>query len=173
MSYLETVETFAVNANDGTLRDECMGVYLVDKLENLGTFTTFGEHEEHFCLLSRVKTLGADDRTTTMRVLIDAFSYLFEFVGDNEELYTSAHGIHHLVKTEGRDVKHYVSVNHALPIFQYDVTRRDDENVANHDDTTERHIAILIDDGGDNVCSSRTSVIAQAQSDAASAEHRT
>ena len=91
MSYLETVEAFAVYADDGTLRDECMGVYLVDKLENLRTFTTLGEHEEHFCLLSRVETLRADDRTTTMRVLIDSLSYLFEFVGDNEELYTSAH----------------------------------------------------------------------------------
>lgn len=48
--HLYLVESFAVYTHYVTLRDEGVGVYLVDDSEYLDTFLTFGQHGEHTAL---------------------------------------------------------------------------------------------------------------------------
>ena len=45
--------------------------------------------------------------------------------------------------------------------MEYKVTGTDDEYIANHNHSSECHIFIFVNYGGDNICSSRTSVIVE------------
>ena len=46
-AHLETVKAFAIDADDGTLRDEGMGVNLVDDAEYHVALATLGQYKEH------------------------------------------------------------------------------------------------------------------------------
>ena len=102
-AYLEIVEAFAIDADDSTLRDKGMRIYLVDDAEYQVALPTLCQYEEHLDLLARIKALSIDDGTATMRLAVDAIAYLLVFVRDDEELYRAAGRFHNLVYTEGRD----------------------------------------------------------------------
>ena len=167
------VETFTIDTDDGTLRDKGVGVNLIDDLKDQTALATLGQHEEHLHVTTRIETLGIDDSTAAMGLTIDALTDLVVLVGDDEELHTATHGVHHLVDTEGRHIEHHIAVNDLLPVFQYEVGRGDDDDIADENDTAQRDVTVLVDDGRHDICSSRRTVGCQTQTYARATEYRT
>ena len=169
-AHLEVVEALAIDADDGALRDEGVRVDLVDELEDEVALAALAEHEEHLHVVAGVEAGGVDDGAAAMALLVDAVAYLLPAVADDEELNGAAHRVDHLVDAEGRDVEHDVAIEHLLEVAQHEVAARDDDDVADHDDASERHVAILVDDGGQDVGAARGAVAGQPQAHAAAAE---
>ena len=140
-------------------------------MEYLGTLAALGKHEEHFYFFATIEAVRVDGGASAMRIVVDTFANLLVFVGDDEKLHTSSHGIDHLVDTERRDVEHHIAVDDALPILQHEITARDDNHVAYQDDTPQRDVAILVDDGRHDIGTSRRAIRRESQSHTASAEH--
>ena len=93
-----------------------------------------------------------------MGLTIDALADLLVLVGDDEELHRTAPGVHHLVDTEGRHVEHHIAVDHFLPVFQHEVGRGDDDDITDQDDPSEGNVTVLIDDGRNDVRTSRRAI---------------
>ena len=125
MFHLEAVEAFAIDTDDGTLRNECRGVGIVDNLEDLCTLATLRQHKQHFHFLAGIEAMSIDHGATAV-ALVDASANLLIMIADDEELYASTHGIDDLVDTERRDIKHYIAIDDALPILQHEVGTGDD-----------------------------------------------
>ena len=170
-THLELVEAFAIDTNDGTLRDEGMRVNLVDDTEDEVALPALGQHKEHLHFLTGIKTVGIKHSTAAMGLTIDALAYLLIAVGNDEELDGLALGVDHLVDTESRNIEHHIAVDHLLPIAQHQVARGDDEDIAYHNDTPKRDVAILIDDGSNDIGAASRPVARQAQSHATTTEH--
>ena len=158
MLHLEAVEALTIDADDSALRYECRGVNLVDELKNLGTLAALCQYEEHLHFFATIETVRVNGGASAMRIVVDTFANLLVFVGDDEELHTSSHGIDYLVDTECGDVEHHIAVDDALPILQHEITARDDNHVANQDDTPQRDVAILVDDGRHDIGTTRRTI---------------
>ena len=168
--YLDMVEAFTVNTDDGTLRDESIRVDVLDEAEDGVGFPLFGQDEHHLDVQSRVHTDAVDDGYASVHVFIDVVPDFFIMLGDDEELDGLAVAVHNLVEDEAGDEHHHITVNHFFPIVEGKVAGADDDNIAAHDDTSQRNIAIFMYDGRDNICPSRTSIIGEGRADTASAE---
>ena len=90
-THLETVEALTIDTDDSTLRHKGMRIYIVDNTEDNLTLTTLCQHEEHLHVATGIESLGIYDSTSAMRLLIDTFTYLMIFLGDDEELYGTTH----------------------------------------------------------------------------------
>ena len=106
-----------------------------------------------------------------MRFTVDAVAYLLPTVADDEELYRPSHRVDDLVYTEGRHVEHHVAIDDALEVLQHKIAARDDDDIAEQDDASQRDVTILVHDGGNDVGAARRTVGCQSQSYAAAAEH--
>ena len=120
-THLETVETFAIDAYDGTLRYEGGGVYLVYDTEDDVALALLGQHKEHLYLLAAVEAVRIDGGATAMGLTVYALAYLPVLVADNEKLNTAAHGVDHLVDAESGDIEHNIAVDDLLPVLQHEV----------------------------------------------------
>ena len=173
--HLESVEAFAVDADDSALGDECLGVELVNDLEDEVALALACEDEEHLRFASAVESGGVDDCASAVGTGVDGVSDVLVAVGDDEELHALSRRVDHLVDNEGRDEEDDVAVDDALPVAEYDVGTGDDEQVDHQDESSEGNVFVLMDDGCDDVSTAGRTVAAQAQSDAdaaeASAEH--
>ena len=168
--YLNLVEPFAVDSDDSTLRYECLGVDVLDQPEDDGRLAFLGQYEQHLHLVTRVETRSVNHRHAAVRIFIDVLSYLLVLVADDEELYRLAGTVDHLVEHKATDVKGDVSVDNFFPVLQREVAGRNDDEVADQHDASQRDVAILVDDGGDDIRSARTAVRRKGDADAASAE---
>ena len=89
--HFKVIETFTVNAHYGALRDESVGVYVVDHSIKKACFALFGDHDQYFQVVARVVTVGVYNRTSAMRrVCCDALAYLIVTLGDNKKLHRTA-----------------------------------------------------------------------------------
>ena len=158
MLHLEAVEALAIDTDDGALRNEGRGVDVVDDLEDATALAPLGQHKEHFHVLAAVEAVSVDGGDASARLFVDALANLLVVLGNDEELHRTTHAVHHLVDAESRDVEHHVAVDDALPVAQDEVGAGNDDDVEQHDDTPERDVAILVDDGGDDVGAARGSV---------------
>ena len=104
------IKAFTIYANDGTLTDKGMWIYLADKTEDSWSLALLGKHEEHLHILTGIKTAGIHHRYSSIGIYIDALTYLLIFLRDDEELHTSAATVHHLVNAECLYAKDYISV---------------------------------------------------------------
>ena len=76
MTHLKPVEALAIDADDGTLTDERVGVNLVDELEDLRALALLGQHEQHLHLPSAIEPLSVDNGAAAVRVEIDTVTNL-------------------------------------------------------------------------------------------------
>ena len=86
LAYLETVETFAINTDDGTLADKGGRIYLVDKTEYLLRLTLTRQYKQHVDILATVTAMTIHHRTTSVGGGIDGCTELQIFVADDEEM---------------------------------------------------------------------------------------
>ena len=82
LAYLETVETFAINTDDGTLADKSGRIYLVDKTEYLLRLTLTRQYKQHVDILATVTAMTIHHRTTSVGSGIDGCTELQIFVAD-------------------------------------------------------------------------------------------
>ena len=50
--------------------------------------------------------------------------------------------------------------------MKYKVTGTDNEYITNHNHSSKRYIFVFIDDGCDNICSTRTSIVVESDTEA-------
>ena len=108
-----------------------------------------------------------------MGLTVDALTYFLILVGNDEELHRTASGVHHLVDTESRHVEHHVAVDHLLPVFQHQIRRGDDDHVTDEDHASEGDVTVFVDDGRDDIRTTRGTVRSQSKTYARAAEHGT
>lgn len=168
---LDLVEAFAIYANHGTLADEGVRVYLLDEAEDGLRLALLGQYEEHLYLLTGIETGGIYYGYSTVGICIDALAYFLILLGNDKELYASATTVDHLVDAECLDIEYYISIEYFLPVVDYKVAGGNDENITYHDDSAQRDVAILIDDGCYDICSSRRTARRKTESDTASAKY--
>ena len=104
------VKTFTIYANDGTLTDKGMWIYLADKTEDGRSLTLLGQHEQHLHILTGIKTAGIHHRYSSIRIHVDALAYLLILLRNDEELYTSTTTVHHLVDAECLNAKNHITI---------------------------------------------------------------
>lgn len=122
-------------------------------------------------MLTGIETGGIYYSYSTIGICIDTLAYLLIFLGNDKELYASATTVDHLVDTESLDIEYYISIEYFLPVVDYKVAGGNDENITYHDDSAQRDVAILIDDGCYDICSSRRTASRETETDTASAEY--
>ena len=115
MLNFESVEAFTINTDDSALGDESVRVYLIYQSEYNRRFPFLGQHKKHLNIVTRIKTLGIDNCSSTVRIEIDSASYLFMFFGYNKELHRTASGIDNLIYTKCSDIKYYITINNLFP----------------------------------------------------------
>ena len=90
LAYLETVETFAIDTDDGTLADKGGRIYLIDKTEYLLRLTLTRQYKKHVDILATVTAMTIHHRTTSVGGCIDGCTELQIFVADDEKLFAIA-----------------------------------------------------------------------------------
>lgn len=173
LAYLETVETFAINTDDGTLADKGGRIYLVDKTEYLLRLTLTRQYKQHVDILATVTAMTIHHRTTSVGGGIDGCTELQIFVADDEELNRTAQRIHHMIYTERLHKEADITVNHHLPIAQYQIRTGDDTQVANHDGMTQGNVPILVDHRRYGIRTTRRTIAGKTQTGTAAHEERT
>lgn len=148
--YFKLVKTFAIDPDNVCLRDESLGIYLVDDTEDGGALAPLGHDEQHFHLVAGVEAVRLNDCSATMREDSDTRGYLLIFVGDNEELHAAVQDVHYLVYTIGGDEQHYITVDDLLEVMKNEIGRRNDDDITHHDDTSEGYVTVFVHDGGND-----------------------
>ena len=120
--------------------------------------------------MTRVEAVSFDDRSTTMGIDSDARGNLAILVRDDEKLHATTHGVDNLVDTERGDHQHHIAIDDLLPVVKNKIRRGDDDNIAEHDDTPQRDVTILVDNGSHDVRAAGRPIVGQSQSHAAAAE---
>lgn len=107
---LNLIKTLAINTDNGTLTDKGMWIYLADKAENGWSLALFGKHEEHLHILTGIETAGIHHRYSPIGISIDALAYLLILLRNDEELYTPAATVHHLIDAECLNAKNHITI---------------------------------------------------------------
>ena len=105
-----------------------------------------------------------------MWIYIDVPGYFIVFLTDDKELYGLPGTVHYLIQNKTANVQGYITVNYLFPILQYKVTGRNDNQVTNQHYTPQRDVTVFVDDGGNDICSTCTTVGRKSDAYAASAE---
>jgi hypothetical protein len=163
----KSVESQSIDTDDGTLRHEGGGVYLVYQAEDFGRFALASQHEEHLHLFARIETLAVDDGATAHHIQIDGMTDFLMLVGNDEKLHRPAHHVHHPVHAYRRHEKHHVTVNHLFPIAEHEIARRHHAHIAHHNGMAQRDIMILVDHRRDDIRPARASVARESHAHAA------
>ena len=127
---LDVVEASTVHTHHSRLSHKCVGVNLVDKLEDEVRLALFGYTEYHLYVFLCIETVAIEHRATAGGYLVDSLAYLLILVGDDEELHASTQRVYQMVDYKRDDKQQYVAVEHLLPVAQHHIRRSDDGEVA-------------------------------------------
>ena len=61
------------------------------------------------------------------------------------------HNVNHLVYTVSSHDEHDITIDDLLKVVEDKIRRGDNDDIAHHDDATERDITILVHDGCNNI----------------------
>ena len=171
--YFELIESFPIDSNDVCLCDECFGVYFVDNPEDRVALAALGHDEEHLHLMPRIEAMSLNDGSATVRKDCDPRGYLLIFVGDDKKLNAAVHDVHYLVYTVGCHDEHDISIDDLFEVVEHKIGRRDDDDIAHHDDAAKRYVAVLVHDSRDDICPPCGSVEGKTHAHATTAEDGT
>ena len=87
---LDVVEALSVDTDDSRLCHEGVRVYFVDKLKDEVRLAFLRYAEDHFFVFLGEEAVAVEHRTAAVGNLVDGFTYLLIFVGDDEELHALA-----------------------------------------------------------------------------------
>ena len=92
------------------------------------------QDEEHFDRASCVGATTVENSTAAVGILIDDFGDFLVFVGNDAELYGTAHHIDDVIHKKGGNEKIDLTVDHHFPVFQYEIAGSDDNDIYQEDD---------------------------------------
>lgn len=110
---------------------------------------------------------------TTMGFLGDAVGNLVVFFGEDEELHGLSCAVYDVVQYKTYDKQGYKTEYHPSPVVEDEIAGTDDDNVASHNHASQRHVLVFVDNGGNDVRASRTSVVVEYYSQSCTAHGRT
>ena len=108
-----------------------------------------------------------------MRLLVDGMRNFIVVLGDYEELHRVALTVHEIVHhiihhKQGAEAKH-----HQSPIVEDKVARRHYDDVANGEHTPQRYVAILVNDGCQNVGAAGAAMLHEYEAQTNATQRRT
>ena len=80
------VKSFAIDADDGTLRYESPRVDALDDAENGRTFVFLRQNTQHVALLTRVPAVSVENRHAVFHLRTDFVGDFLPFLRENQEL---------------------------------------------------------------------------------------
>ena len=80
------------------LGNKCFRIYILDQTENRTGFTFLCQNKHHLDIVLGITANAVDKRHTTVKVFVDAVSYFFIFIGNDEELYGLAGTVDDLIQ---------------------------------------------------------------------------
>ena len=159
------VEAFAIDTDDGALRDEGVGVDLFDKAEDGEALVLAGKDAQHFHFLTSVPAVSVEDGDTVVELGADGVGNLLVFLREDEELHGGALAVVDEVEHEVFD-DHGAESEHDHRGALEDGTEGGDEETGADDDEidedehgAERHVVELVDGGGDDVAATGGAVV--------------
>ena len=108
------------------------------------------------------------NRHTMVHLRTDGVGYLLIFLAEYHELYTLSLGIHHIVEHKvlyyhRTETEYYLSycINRSEIWFGIEDEERTahDEEIHKDEHSSQRDVVIFVDDGGDDVRSTRTTIM--------------
>ena len=93
-----------------------------------------------------------------MGFLGDAVGNLFIFFGENKELNGLPGTVDYVVQYKSDDKQSYKTKYHTSPVMKYHVAGTDDDKVAGHHHASQCDIFVFVDDGCNNIRTSRAAV---------------
>mgnify|MGYP006887193622 CR=1 FL=1 len=113
---LDVVEASTVHTHHSRLSHKCVGVNLVDKLEDEVRLALFGYTEYHLYVFLCIETVAIEHRATAVGYLVYRLAYLLILVGYDEELHTSAQRVYQMIDYKRYYKQQNVAVEHLLPL---------------------------------------------------------
>ena len=83
---LDVVEASTVHTHHSRLSHKCVGVNLVDKLEDEVRLALFGYTEYHLYVLLGIEAVAVEHRAATVGYLVDRLAYHMILVGHDKSL---------------------------------------------------------------------------------------
>ena len=166
--HFHLVESFSIDTDDGALAYEGIGVDDFDDAEDGYTLVLLGQNTEYLHLVASVPAMAVEDCYAMIHLCADGIGYLLIFLAEYHELHTLSLGIHHIVEHQvlyhhGTETEYHLSDGIYRREFRF---RIEDEEGTAHDDevhedehTSQRDVMVFVHDGGDDIRSSRTSIV--------------
>ena len=166
---LDWVESFAVNTLYVAHRYECVWVDRLNHAEYVDGFALFDKNNDNLALRASVPSCTVEHRNSAS-CSVDGISNFSVVARENHELNRLALLVHYKVESDARYDESGKTEHNTLPVVEHEVARRNDEYVAEHDNASETHVLVLVDNGCDNIRAASTSVAEEANGQTASLE---
>ena len=159
------VEALAIDADDGTLRDEGVGVDHLDEAEDVGRLALAGQQTDDLALLTGVPAVAVEDGDAMVGLRAEGVGYLLPLLREDEELHRLAAAVHYVVEHEVFDDHRTEAEHNLVDAFEhvaklrYEQTGADDDEVDERQHRAERHVAELVDRGRNDVGAARRAVV--------------
>ena len=173
LSCSDMIEALAVDADDGALCHEGLGIDLIDEVEDDGRLTLLRQAEEDLDGPLRIEAVAVERGAATVGDLVDGLTDLLPFLGDDKELDGAVEGVDNIVDAERDDEEEHVAIEHLLPVAQHDIARGDDRQVAEEDDMSEGDVTVLMYHGCHDIGASCAASGGESEAYARSHEHAT
>ena len=103
----------------------------------------------------------------------DAVGNLFIFFGENKELNGLPGTVDYVIQYKSDNKQSYKTKYHTSPVMKYHVAGTDDNEVASHNHASQRDILVFMDDGCNDVRTSRAAVAVEHDTQSGTAHCRT
>ena len=146
------LESFAIDTNNGTLRDKGLRVDHLDETEHIDALVLSGQDTEHFYFLTSIPSVTIENGNTMMRLSTDGISYLLPFSGEYQELYRLSTGIHDIVEGIVLHRHHTETEHHLMGALKIGAklweehTGADDAEVSSNQHIAQRYIGVILVD---------------------------
>ena len=107
--------------------------------------------------------MAVDDGTAALRPLVDGLADGLTLVGNDEKLDRTPHHVDGLVDEDDEDEQENVAINDHFPIVKNQVTRCDDDQIADENDMSERDVVVLVDHRRYRIGASCTGIARQSE----------
>ena len=129
-----------------------------------------GKYDQYLHVVFTVPADTVEYRYTAMGFFGDAIGNPFIFFGENKELNRLPGAIDNVIQYKPDDKQSYKTKYHTSPVMKYHVAGTDDDEVTGHYHASQCDILVFVDDGCNNICTSRTSISRKSNTYAASTE---
>ena len=152
------VKALAIHTLHICHRNEGIRVDELNHTEDVDTFALTSQTDNHLALRLGVPTCTVEHGHAST-CGIDGIGNLGVVAGENQELHRLSLAVHHIVEREGRDEQRGITKHKSLHVVEDKPARGNDDDIAHHNHIAQRHIAVLVHDGCDDIRATRRTVV--------------